>query len=522
MKKLLRLFLLCSVILLVLGACSGNDTDATSTEINNAQNDEVTNDKKDGDGDIVEMSILINHPWYPVSSWEGTIAEAITEATGVSLDVTVASDEQQLQLLIASGDLPDLIFTTRETRLETDELVYPWNELIEKYAPNFEIDPVRLAVNTAPDGNVYTILNAFATPDEWEEHPRALGHDGNPAIGVREDILEELGDPEIETLEDFVDVLEQVKSQYPDMVPLVMDIEWIPQYFQMQHGVPPHGNWYIDDNGEVQHKLVHPNMIDYYKFMNSLQRNEYIISENFTFSNDKIDDEYALSGRAFAHSYTVSVAEANNAALKNQGDDFRFKLIPSALTEQTLNVDSSTGFSGVYITKENPHPDKAIQFLEYLASDEGKELVMFGIEEEQWEWHEDGYPIFHYDVTDSDYIETHGLKWWYFYSDAIVEGYRSYIPGSMMTEALLEIKEITEYHPALGLIRLPSDSEERIISEKIDEMIKNEEINIYMAESEEDAEKAYMRMIELAEDIGLNELTEYANEMYQNSKENFN
>ena len=37
------------------------------------------------------------------------------------------------------------------------------------------------------------ILNAFATPEEWESNPYALGSDGNPGIAVRQDILDELG-----------------------------------------------------------------------------------------------------------------------------------------------------------------------------------------------------------------------------------------------------------------------------------------------------------------------------------------
>ncbi len=518
MKKILSLVVIFALVLSVLAACTGNSGSAPAKGDNtNVKNDEKNAGKDDG---LVELDLFINHSWYPVSSWKGAIAEAITEKTGVKLNVTVASDPQQLQLMLASGDLPDLIFTTRETRLETEELVYPWNELIEQYAPDFEIDPIRLGVNTAPDGNVYTVLNAYGTPEEWANNPYALGHDGNPGIAVREDILEELGNPSIDTLEDFVNVLDQVKNKYPDMTPLVMDIEWIKQYFQMQHGVPPHGTWY-EENGQAYHKVMHPNMLDYYKFMNNLYRNGYVLAENFTFSNDQIDDEYAVSGRAFAHMHTVSRADANNAAAKKQGADYKFKMLSSVLTDKAVNIDSATGFSGVYITKNNSNPEKSIQFLKYLASDEGRELVMFGIEGEQWEWHEDGYPSFHYDVTDEEYINEQGLKWWYLYSDAIVEGLRGYVPGTMQTEALTEIKGITKYEPGLGLIRIPSDSDERVILDRLNEMIKNEEIKIYLAESEEAAEQAYANMLKLADDIGLNKLTDFADNMYQEKKQLF-
>src|SRR5690606_24667933 len=132
-----------------------------------------------------------------------------------------------------------------------------------------------------------------------------------------------------------------------------------------------------------------------------------------------------------------------------------------------------------------------IQFLEYLASEEGKELVMFGIEGEQWNWHPDGYPEFKYDVNDEKYINSEGLKWWYLYSDGIVEGLRSYVPGTQTTKALQELKAITEQKPAIGMVKLRDGTKEKVIYDKLEDMVKNEEVRIYLAETEEAAEKAY-------------------------------
>ena len=506
-----------SVILVLLAGCgTAGKTDNNADQKAGGQSESGVSESGKQEK-IVELSLFINHTWYPVRSWTGTIAEEITKRTGVRLNVTVAADEEQLPLMIASGDLPDLVFTTREPRLENPEMSYSWNELIEKYAPDFEIDPIRLAVNTAQDGKVYTILNAFATAEEWESNPYALGNDGNPGIAVRQDILDALG-IEIRSIDDFLNALEQVKQKYPDMVPMTMDINWIPQYFKMQFGIPPHSTWY-DQDGELKHVISHPNALKFYKFMNSLYRNGYILAENFTYSNDQIDDEYAVTGRAFAHSHTVSIAEADMAKAKNQGTNYQFKMIPSVLTDEAYNLSTGIGFSGVYITKNNKNPQKSIEFLKFLASKEGRELVMFGIEGQHWEWHEDGYPIFHYDVNDSEYVNKEGLKWWYLYSDAIVEGLRGYVPGSQTTRALLEIKEITDHNPAIGMVQLQDGTDEKVIYDKIAEMVKTEEVRIYLAESEEAAEQAYQNMLKLANDIGLPKLEQWVTAEYQKKKE---
>jgi len=509
------LLILSAILVLLAGCQSGGKNNGTAGQSTGGQTGSGVPESGRQD-EIVELSLFINHTWYPIRSWTGVIAEEITKRTGVRLNVTVAADEEQLPLMIASGDLPDLVFTTREPRLETPEMSYSWNELIEQYAPDFEIDPVRLAVNTAQDGRVYTILNAFATPEEWKNNPYALGHDGNPGIAVRQDILEELG-IEIRSIDDFLNALEQVKQKYPDMVPMTMDINWIPQYFKMQFGIPPHSTWY-DQDGQLKHVITHPNALKFFKFMNSLYRNGYILAENFTYSNDQIDDEYAITGRAFAHSHTVNVADADMARAKNKGTNYPFKLIPSVLTDEASNLSADIGFSGVYITKNNRNPQKSIEFLKFLASKEGKELVMFGIEGQHWEWHEDGYPIFHYNVSDNDYVAQEGLKWWYLYSDAIVEGLRNYVPGAQKTQALLDIKKITVYNPAIGMVQLKDGTDEKVIYDKIAEMLKTEEVRIYLAESETAAEQAYQNMLRLADNIGLPKLEEWATAEYQKKK----
>jgi len=519
MRRRFSLLLVLSLLVLTMAACADGGADegaSDQTPSESAESQQSNAETSAEAGETVELSLFINHTWYPVSKWEGTIAEEITKRTGVKLNVTVAADTEQLPLMIASGDLPDMVFTVREPRLENPDISYDWHELIEQYAPSFEIDPTRVAVNTSPDGKLYTVLNAYATAEELAENPYALGNDGNPGVAVRQDLMDEMGLPPIETLDDFVAALEKVKAQYPDIVPLTIDKEWIPQYFKMQFGIPPHSAWYETEDGQLRYDISHPNMLKFYKFMNSLYRNGYILAENFTYSNDQIDDEYAQTGKAFAHMHTVSVAERDNAA-----SDYEFNMIPSALTDEAFNLGTGTGFSGVYITKNNKNPEKTIQFLEFLASKEGKELVMFGIEGEHWEWHADGYPVFNYSVNDEDYVNKEGLKWWYLYSDGIVEGMRSYVPGSPTTEALQGIKEITEQNPAIGMVKLRDGMKEKVIFDKLEEMVKNEEIKIYLAESEAAAEQAYQNMLDIAKDIGLAELEAWSTQEYQVQKAKF-
>ena len=518
-KKALLVSLMVALVLSLLAAC-GNNNDGQPASTGTGTKTETETPAKSGE--IKELSLFIDASWYPVKEWKGPVAEKITEKTGVKLNVTVATDDKQLPLMIASGDLPDLVFTYANIdRLSDSKLSYPWNELIEQYTPDFKIDKTRIAIHTMDDGNFYTVRNAFATQEEMAQNKYSVGSECNPVIAVREDILKELGNPAIDSLDDFVKVLGMVKEKYPDMVPLIMDKEWIEQYFLQQMGVEALLDGWYERDGKVDYAIRQPEMVEFFKFMNSLYRNGYILAENFAHTNDQIDDQYATSGKAFAHSHTVSVADADNIKIKNAGDSFTFKMLPSALSERTVSVSSGLGFAGTFITKKNKDPEASIKFLQYLASDEGKKLTMFGVEGEHWTWNEEGYPDLKYDSSDADFINSNGIKWWYLYNDGVTEGMLAYVPGAQKTQALMERKAFTVYKPELGLIQTQPDSEEKTLKTKIDEMVKNEKVKIYLAKSEEEAVANYESMVKNAEKIGLQRLVDWANATYQKKKDLF-
>ena len=80
---------------------------------------------------------------------------------------------------------------------------------------------------------------------------------------------------------------------------------------------------------------------------------------------------------------------------------------------------------------------------------------------------------------------------------------------------------ITPYlvqNPVIGLIRMETDSDEAVIQAKLNDMVGNEEINILMAESEEECVAAYEAMLAKADQIGVAKLVEYGNATYSELK----
>ena len=78
------------------------------------------------------MEMYIDFTWYGADTWgEDDISKKITEITGVTLDVTKSSDDNQLQVYLAAGELPELIFTTANVNSYFDtDVAYAWDELM--------------------------------------------------------------------------------------------------------------------------------------------------------------------------------------------------------------------------------------------------------------------------------------------------------------------------------------------------------------------------------------------------------
>ncbi len=515
-KKLLALVMVLAVLVTTLAGCGGNSGAGDST----ASTTGAASQPGQAGAAPVEISMFVNQTWWPLKDWSGPIPEEITKETGVKLNITVAADEKQLSLLIASGDLPEMIYDSDTfSRLSNSELCYDWNGLIQQYAPDFKPDDQSIAMNTAKDGKFYTILNYFATQEQWESTPKALNSNA-PGIAFRKDMLEQLGNPQIKTLDDLDKVLGMAKEKFPGVVPMIMNTNWKGVYqqssfLQSQFGVRSDG-FVLDGQGKVIHSIRQPQRLDFYKLLNSYYRKGYIVPDNFTFKNEDESFAYAYNGKAFSYQKGGNIAKQLNTELEKQGKDFTFVLQTNMISDKARFYNSSAGWSGMYITRKCQHPEEAINFVKFMFTDKGMKLGLWGVEGKDWTMNQEGYPEFKYNRADEKYINSQGLNWWGLLGDnAVVEALAAYDTNDKeSTDYLTETKRLTVYTPALALLRPEADSQENAISSKLDEMIRNEEIKIILSKSDDELQKSYDNMMSLAEKIGLSKLEAWANTRY--------
>jgi putative aldouronate transport system substrate-binding protein len=522
-KKTGLIMLMVTLVFTLIVGCSNNTNSSSNktpadVEKKTTEKNEVTEPVKE---EVVELDLFVDHSWWPIKQWSGPIPEEITKRTGVKLNITVATDDKQLPLMIASGDLPDLIFTSDNAqRLSDPNLAYSWQELIDEYAPDFQPHPDKIAVNLAPDGKYYTIRNNFSPAEEWKAH-EGYALQGGADVGYRKDIWEALGSPPVNTLEDFDKLLGMVKDKYPDMVPLVLNLNWYMGYFSNNYGVISNG--FYDDQGQLKFALRNPELINVYKYMNALYRKGYILPENYAFKNEDQAKELMTSGKGFAYVWTSGVGDRLNSDTAGNDKGMVFTQIGKPISDNAKIYRTDTGWSGVVITRKNKNPEKSIKLMQFLLSDEGQRLAMWGIEDQHYTMNAEGYPEFKFDKNSADVQNKEGNYWWGLLAgSSVTEALWNYVPGSETTKAGVNWTKVMEWRPEIGLVKADPDSAEQVIITNLNNMLTNEGSKALLATSEQDAEKAFQNMVDQAEKMGMAKLEAWANKEYEQIKVNFN
>lgn len=504
LKKVISALFVATLFISLLSSCDGNDKKPDAIK------------PTSGKANPVEIEMFINHPSYPLKEWKGPIPEEITKRTGVKLNFTIASDDKQLLLLIASGDLPEMIFADYSyfKRLSDYRLCYSWNKLIELYSPDFAIDKKISDLYKVSDGNFYTILDQYGTEKDWNSAKYAMPVGGG--LCFREDLMEKLGNPPVNSIDDLDMVLNKAREQYQGLTPLIMNINSKGAYIAMQYGLAMNKGFIENSYGKIIYYIKQPGMLDYYKTMNLFYRKGYIDPKNYVYKNEEEAYEMAVNGKCFAFMDVNGAADKLNIKSEAEGTDYKFVQLIKPISDKAANLNTSIGWSGVFISKNNKHPKEAINLMKFLSSEEGQRLSYWGEEGRYWKMNREGYPEFRVNTGDDTVLVREGMKWCgLFANSAITEGLFNYNPDLPQTAAAAtEIKNLTKYRPELGLLLPEANTPENSIKSRVDEMIKNEEIKIYLARSEEDCIKAYNNMLMYAGQMGLSKLENWADSEY--------
>lgn len=334
--------------------------------------------------------------------WTDPVALAITEATGVTLDTLYPSDveEKTVELMIATGELPDLIFAKGDSDILIEQgALIDLSDLIDEYGPHIK----------ALYGDEYEKLQSSRE---------------NPAIyqlccgKVQDEALTSSGTAQLQwavlafndyripyTLDEYGDMIREYKARHLNIdgqttigITLsVTDWHWYTTLANpsgyIANGAIDNGQWIVSDDYKVQYKHMVGGQKEYYRWLNRMY-DEKVLDQEFAIQTHEDYLEKIASGRVLGlldADWDYTTAENT---LKAAG---RYERTYAGLP---VTIDSSVKCAslapqglntwGIGITTACKDPVRAIQFLDWLCTEEAQILVNWGIEGVNYYYDEDG------------------------------------------------------------------------------------------------------------------------------------
>ena len=411
-RKVVSLMLVSAMVAGMLAGCgsdSGSSKGGSSTETGSAAEASSSGETADDADDKSPITFEYFNADGKNGNWDNPVAKAITEATGVTLDVSypVASQgdaKEDVALMIANDEYPDMIYAKGSaTDLYQAGALIDMTDLIEKYGPNIkkmygaEMEKLKWSQD---DPGIYQLSYAGV-------NQKTLTTGGSCQIQWA--ALKENDYKYPKTLDEYEKMIKSYLAAHPktedglDMIGTTMsasDWHWMITLGNpaglIADASPDNGQWIIDDEYNVHYKHVTDEEKEYFKWLCRMY-NEGILDPNFA---TQTDDDYiakVASGRVVAITDAEWHYSQCEATLVADGKvDQTYVGLPVTLredqVEKALLYQGTTVGWGIGITKSCEDPVRAIKFLDYLCSDEGQILYHWGIEGENYFLDDDGQP----------------------------------------------------------------------------------------------------------------------------------
>ena len=411
-RKVVSLMLVSAMVAGMLAGCgsdSGSSKGGSSTETGSAAEASSSGETADDADDKSPITFEYFNADGKNGNWDNPVAKAITEATGVTLDVSypVASQgdaKEDVALMIANDEYPDMIYAKGSaTDLYQAGALIDMTDLIEKYGPNIkkmygaEMEKLKWSQD---DPGIYQLSYAGV-------NQKTLTTGGSCQIQWA--ALKENDYKYPKTLDEYEKMIKSYLAAHPktedglDMIGITMsasDWHWMITLGNpaglIADASPDNGQWIIDDEYNVHYKHVTDEEKEYCKWLCRMY-NEGILDPNFA---TQTDDDYiakVASGRVVAITDAEWHYSQCEATLVADGKvDQTYVGLPVTLredqVEKALLYQGTTVGWGIGITKSCEDPVRAIKFLDYLCSDEGQILYHWGIEGENYFLDDNGQP----------------------------------------------------------------------------------------------------------------------------------
>ena len=413
-RKIGAVLLAVTMLAGILGGCGNKsttspadtDTGNTVTTSGTAEGAGDTDNAPSNNGEVVELTFF-NADGNQEDPWTDPVAQAITEKTGVKLKTTypIGGNDQSeaVALMIAEQKYPDLIFAkgSANNLIEADALI-DMSDLIEEYGPNIKKlygDEFGKLRQSADDPAIYQ-LSAYAVGGEK--------YKDCGSAQIQWDVIKANDYKIPETLDEFETMIKEYIASSPktedglDRIGITLstaDWHWLITLGNpagaIADGAPDNGQWIVDENNQAMYKFRSEKEREYFRWLCRMY-NEGILDPEFATQTHEDYIAKIASGRVVALFDKDWDYQDGEKVLKADGKlGATYCGLPLTVDKDTkspvLMYQGLTTGTGIAITSSCADPVKAIQYIDFLCSDEGQVLTHWGVEDVNYFIDESGH-----------------------------------------------------------------------------------------------------------------------------------
>ncbi len=390
---------LMAVVLVFTGCGSKGNSDSSNKELSSIEgrytiDPETPAWKLDTKEETTDLTWYVNADWWNTDFGKDLVTKKIKEDLNINIKF-LTGDDTKLNTIFAGGEMPDLltIFDSNSPVVQKAATwALPLNDLADKYDPYFHKVAEKDTMNwfQLADGKTYGYPNYSNTQNDYDS--------GNipakTAFVIRKDVYEAIGKPTIGTPEEFKSAMQQIKQQFPNMIPFGFNsigsgTGSLGDVLQDFIGVPME-----TENGEFYNRNLDEDYLTWLKTLNEVYRNGDISDDSFADDGTGFEEK-VKSGKYATMLLDGTPQQSGNLQIfmtENPGKEYIAIDGPQSTVghEPTLNQSGITGWMITFVTKKAKDPAKAMQIYTYLLSEEGQKLMNYGIEGETYKVNDTG------------------------------------------------------------------------------------------------------------------------------------
>lgn len=390
LRKTLALLCVAAIALGLFAGCSGSSNSAP-TESAKAPTSATVSATEAKDGPLFDKPVTLtvmapSHPSWPhQDDWYAY--DIIKEYTNVDLKFTTVDNSgfsEKVNLTMASGDLPDLMFLIS-------------NAPVQQYAPQGAFVNILDHLDEMPnfkawyEENQQYALNYMSADGGLYQFPQQGVEETNRRGWLyRADIFEKLGLKMPSNKDEFYDVLVKLKEAYPDSYPLAFR-SFAGSMAQLNMLAPSWGTSYIAeednsyfgydyDSGEWTFGPTSNEFKEMLEFYNKLYEEKLLLPNFLTIDTKGWQDVIANSDSFITVDYLSRIDFFNNAMRPNNPDFSMAYMVPPAFNEKVGNkfAYSAKVLLGYVVSSQTKNLDEALGFIDWMYTDEARELLTWG------------------------------------------------------------------------------------------------------------------------------------------------